>query len=127
MTSKTCMLKNICKYFDVDFVLIRDGSSIPIFAIGKACISKKNKIILPFNDVLLVVDLAKNLLYMCCIMTQYLVNYEFSNVDFFTRQIVLIGKHMGNLYVLPTTSELYFSHWFKFEVAKIWHQRLGHP
>jgi hypothetical protein len=35
-------------------------------------------------------------------------------------------RRKGDLYVLPTLPELYFSHRFKSDTTNIWHQRLGH-
>ena len=40
---------------------------------------------------------------------------------------MIIGKHKGDLYVLPVSPELYFSHRFKSGTAEVWHQCLGHP
>ena len=33
----------------------------------------------------------------------------------------------GDLYMLPNSPKLYFSHCFKFSFADIWHQHFGHP
>ncbi|RVW86387.1 Retrovirus-related Pol polyprotein from transposon RE1 [Vitis vinifera] len=40
---------------------------------------------------------------------------------------MITGRRKGDLYVLPNSPELYFSHRFKSGSADIWHQRLGHP
>ena len=40
---------------------------------------------------------------------------------------MITGKRKGDLYVLPNSPELYFSHHFKSSSVDIWHQRLGHP
>jgi hypothetical protein len=45
------MLTNIHKYSRSDFVIIGDGSSIPIIIIGDSCIKQKDKT-LPLYDVL---------------------------------------------------------------------------
>lgn len=81
---------------------------------------------------LLVPNLKKNLLSVSQLTTQFPVNCEFSNVDFCvkeweTGQAMITGKRKGDLYVLPTSPELYFSHRFKSGIAEVWHQRLGHP
>ncbi|KAJ0028636.1 hypothetical protein Pint_36096 [Pistacia integerrima] len=39
----------------------------------------------------------------------------------------MTGKRKGDLYVLSTSPELYFSNRFKSLTAEVWHQRLGHP
>ena len=64
--------------------------------------------------------------------TQFPVNCEFTNVDFCVKERqtghpMITGRRKGDLYVLPNSSELYFSHRFKSGSADIWHQRLGHP
>ena len=61
MTGKPCMLNIICKYFGTNYVLIGDGSSLPILGIIDSYVKQKN-IALPLCDVLLVPDLTKNLL-----------------------------------------------------------------
>jgi hypothetical protein len=63
---------------------------------------------------------------------QFPVNYEFSNVDFCvkerkTEQPVITGTRKGDLYILPTSPELYFSTTFRTGSAEVWHQCLGHP
>ena len=58
MTGKPGMLTNSHKYFGTDFVIIGDGSSLPILGIGESCIKQKNTT-LPLRDVLLVPDLKK--------------------------------------------------------------------
>ena len=40
---------------------------------------------------------------------------------------MITKRRKGDLYVLPNSSELYFSHRFKSSSANIWHQCLGHP
>lgn len=35
-------------------------------------------------------------------------------------------KNKVDLYVLPTSPELYYSHQFEFGNAEVWHQCLGH-
>jgi hypothetical protein len=127
MTGKPGMLTNIRKYS----VLIEDGSSMPILAIGDTFIKQKTSA-LPLNNVLLVPNLTKNLLSVSQLTNQFPVNCEFSNVDFCvkereTGQAVIIGKRKGDLYVLPVSPELYFSHRFKSGTAEVWQQRLGHP
>ncbi|KAF9665681.1 hypothetical protein SADUNF_Sadunf16G0148700 [Salix dunnii] len=109
MTGKLGMLTNIRQYTGDESVLIGDGSSMPILAIGDTCIKQKATT-LPLNDVLLVPKLTKNLL---------------SERE--TALAVMKGKRKGDLYVLPASPELYFSHRFKSTTVEIWHQRLGHP
>ena len=60
------------------------------------------------------------------------MNYEFANVDFYVKERqtglpMITGRHKGNLYVLPNSPELYFSHCFKSDFVDIWHQCLGYP
>lgn len=123
MTGKPGMLTNIRKYSGADFVLIGDGSSMPILAIGDSCIKQKNTA-LPLKNVLLVLNLTKNLLSVSQITTQFPVNCEFSNVDFCvkereTGQAMITGKRKGDLYVLSTFPELYFSHRFRSGTAEV--------
>ena len=40
---------------------------------------------------------------------------------------MITGRRKGDLYVLPNSLELYFSHRFKYGFVDIQHQRLGHP
>jgi hypothetical protein len=49
MTGMQGMLTNIHKYSGFDFVIIGDGSSIPIITIGDSCIKQKDKT-LPLYD-----------------------------------------------------------------------------
>jgi hypothetical protein len=51
MTGMQGMLTNIHKYSGSDFLIIGDGSSIPIITIGDSCIKQKDKT-LPLYDVL---------------------------------------------------------------------------
>ena len=131
MTGKQGMLTNIRNYFGSDSVLISDGSSLPILSIGDSNIKQKNKVLL-LHDVLLVPHLKKKLLSVSQLTTQFPINGEFTNVDFCvkerqTGQPMITGRCKGDLYVLPNSSELYFSHRFKSGSVDIWHQRLGHP
>ncbi|RVW36954.1 Retrovirus-related Pol polyprotein from transposon RE1 [Vitis vinifera] len=87
-----------------DSVLIGDGSSLPILGIGDSSIKQKNKV-LPLHDVLLVPHLKKNLIS-----------------ERQTGHPMITGRHKGDLYVLPNSPELYFSHRFKSGSADIWHQ-----
>ncbi|RVW62428.1 Retrovirus-related Pol polyprotein from transposon RE1 [Vitis vinifera] len=109
MTGKQGMLTNIRNYSGSDSVLIGDGSSLPILGIGDSSIKQRNKV-LPLHDVLLVPHLKKNLLS-----------------ERQTGHPMITGRRKGDLYVLPNSSELYFSHRFKSGSADIWHQRLRHP
>lgn len=131
MTGKLGMLTNIRETCGTDHVIIGDGSSLPITGIGDSCIKQTNTT-LPLHNVLLVPNLTKNLLSVSQLTTQFPVNCEFSNVDFCvkerkTGQPLITGRRKGDLYVLPTSPELHFSHRFKSGSADIWHQRLGHP
>ena len=40
---------------------------------------------------------------------------------------MITRRRKGDLYVLPNSPELYFSHRFKSAFANIWHQHLRHP
>jgi len=116
------MLKNIRNHYGSDSVLIGDGSSILIHGIGDSSITQKNKI-LPLNDVLLVPDLKRNLLFVSQLTSQFLVNCEFSDIDFCikkrqTGQLMITGWRKG---------DLYFSNCFRSGPTDIWHQCLGHP
>jgi hypothetical protein len=130
MTGTQGMLTNLRNYSGSDSVLIGDGSALPIIGIGDSNIKQKNKV-LPLPDVLLVPHLKKNLLSVSQLTTQLPVNCEFTNVDFCVKkrqsgQPVIKGRRKGDLYVLPISPELYFSHRFKSGTTDIWHQRLGH-
>ncbi|GAU19509.1 hypothetical protein TSUD_77530 [Trifolium subterraneum] len=109
MTGTASMLNNIRQSSGTDSVLIGDGSPLPIHGIGDSFIKQKN-ITLPLHDVLLVPDLTKNLL---------------SERE--TGEPIITGRRKGDLYVLSSLPELYFSNRFKSGSADIWHQRLGHP
>lgn len=131
MTGKPGMLTNIRQYCGSDSVLIGDGSSMPIIAIGDSCIKQKAAT-LSLNNVLLVPKLKKNLLSVSHLTDEHPVNCEFFNRDFFvkereTGQQLMRGRRKGDLYVLPNSPELYFSRRFKSTSAEVWHQRLGHP
>nr|KYP45055.1 hypothetical protein KK1_033417 [Cajanus cajan] len=131
MTGTSSMLSNIRQCLGIDYVLIGDGSPLPIHGIGDSVIKKKN-ITLPLNNVLLVPDLTKNLLFVSQLTKHFPVNCEFSNVDFCVKEQeigekMITGRRKGDLYVLSSMPELYFSHRFKSGSANIWHQRLGHP
>ncbi|KAK2458167.1 putative mitochondrial protein [Trifolium repens] len=131
MTGTTSMLSNIRQSSGTDSVLIGDGSPLPIHGIGDSFIKQKN-ITLPLHDVLLVPDLTKNLLSVSQLTKHFPVNCEFSNADFCvkereTGEPIITGRRKGDLYVLSSFPELYFSNHFKSGSADIWHQRLGHP
>jgi hypothetical protein len=117
MTGKTSMLSNIRQCSGKDFVLIGDGSPLPIHCIGDSFIKQKN-ITLPLHDVLLVPDLTKILLSVSQLTKLFPVNCEFSNVDFCvkereTGEPMITGRRKGDLYVLSSFPELYFSQRFK--------------
>ena len=131
MTGMQGMLTNIHKYFGYDFIIIRDGSFIPITVIGDSCTKQKDKT-LPLYDILLVPDLKKNLLSISQLTSQFPVNCEFSNVDFCVKERktghrLITAKKKGDLYVLSNVPEAHFSYQFKSGTVDIWHQRLGHP
>ena len=73
MTGKVSMLSNIQQYSSIDSVFIGDGSFLPIHGIGDTFIKQKN-ITLPLHDVLLVLDLTKNLFSISQLTKQFLVN-----------------------------------------------------
>ena len=73
MIGKTNILSNIQQYLGTNSVLIGDGSSLPIHGIGDTFIKQKN-ITLPLHDVLLVLDLTKNLFSISQLTKQFLVN-----------------------------------------------------
>ena len=131
MISKPGMLTNIRDTCGTDSVIIGDDSLLPIIGISDYYIKQRNTT-LPLHNVLIVSDLTKKLLSMSRLTNLYPVNCEFSNVNFYvkewkTGQPLIIGRHNGDLYVLPTLPELHFSHRFKSGSADIWHQHLGHP
>lgn len=131
MTGTSSMLSNIRKYSGTDYVLIGDGSPLPIHGTGDSII-KQNNFTLPLHNVLLVPNLKKNLLSVSQLTDQYPVNCEFSNSDFCvkereTGETMIRGRRKGDLYVLSSVPESYFSYRFKSGSADIWHQRLGHP
>jgi hypothetical protein len=60
------------------------------------------------------------------------MNCEFSNIDFCvkkqkTRQLLITGRHKGDLYILYNSPELHFSYCFKTELVEVWHQLLRLP
>jgi len=123
MTSKPGMLTDIRTYFGTDSVVIGNGSSLPIVGIGDSFI-KQNNTKLPINDVLLVPELTKNLLSVSQLTKQFLVNCEFSDVDFCvkerkTGQSLITGRRKGDLYVLHNSPELHFSYRFKTGLAEV--------
>lgn len=85
MTGKSGMFSNIRKYLGFDSVLIGDGSSLPIVDVSDTSI-KQNAAALPLQNVLLVLNLIKNLLSVSQLTTQFLVNSKFSNVDFCVKE-----------------------------------------
>ncbi|GAB2294185.1 hypothetical protein Dimus_038285 [Dionaea muscipula] len=130
MTGKSQLLSNFKTYHGKDGVLIGDGSSLKIKGIGETKVKQKHASI-PLHDVLYVPALTKNLLSVSQLTSQYPVNCEFSNDLFYvkdreTGQTLMTGTRRGDLYVLPSTPELHFSHRQHSTTAEVWHQRLGH-
>jgi len=131
MTGQPGMLFNIREYYGTDYIIIGNGSSLPILGIGDTLVKQKNTA-LPLKNVLFVPDLKKNLLSISQLTTQFPVNCEFSDIDFCvkkraTGQLVITRWRKGDLYVLHNSPKLYISHRFKSRSADIWHQHLGHP
>lgn len=111
MTSNAGMLKNLRPYLGTDFVLIGDGTSLPIKVVGSSCI-KINSAVLPLHNVLHVPHLANNLLSVGQLTDSYPLNCEFSIVDFCVKEWetgdkVMRGKRKGDLYILSTPQELH--------------------
>ncbi|RVW91766.1 hypothetical protein CK203_045883 [Vitis vinifera] len=53
--------------------------------------------------------------------------FQYCGMERQTGQPMITGRCKGDLYVLPNSPELYFSHRFKSDFVDIWHQSLGHP
>lgn len=103
MTGNLGILENLRLYLGIDTVLVGDGSTHEITHISNTYIgSDSSKIKL--NNVLLVPDLAKNLLSIGQLTLDYPVNCDFS-CDGFT---LLSRRRKGNLYVLSPTHEAHF-------------------
>ncbi|KZV38965.1 hypothetical protein F511_40717, partial [Dorcoceras hygrometricum] len=131
MTGNAGMLKNKRPYFGNDSVLIGDDTLLGIKSVGDTQIKNGNQT-LPLNDVLHVPNLNRNLLSISQLTDHYPVNSELSNVDFCVKERetgpkLMQGQRKGDLYVISSPHELYFSHRFKSSTAEVWHQRLGHP
>lgn len=98
------MLENICWYLGNDAILIGDGSLHEITHIGDTFIGTSNYLI-KLKNVLLVSNLAKNLLSISQLTSDYPYNCEFCSIGFFikewvTNYILLTSQQEGNLYVL---------------------------
>ncbi|KAK9082411.1 hypothetical protein Syun_031829 [Stephania yunnanensis] len=112
MTGNQGMLTNLRKYDGSDSIFIRDGSFMPITSIGDTYLNQKCTS-LPLHNVLLVPNLSKKLLSISQLTTQFPVNCEFSNSDFFvkertTGQPIITWKRKGDLHVLSNSPELHF-------------------
>ncbi|KAG7966996.1 hypothetical protein I3843_08G077300 [Carya illinoinensis] len=106
MTGNSGMLSNLRQYLGHDAVLIGDGSLHTITHIGDTIIQSGHSFI-KLKDVLLVPDLAKNLLSISQLTSDYPYNCDFSGVGFSikeraTNRTLLTGRRKGNLCVVPT-------------------------
>jgi hypothetical protein len=72
MTSQPGMLSNIHEYYGTKYVIIGNGSSVPILGIDDTLVKQKN-IVLPLNNVLFVLDLKKK--YALGKSTNYSISY----------------------------------------------------
>lgn len=85
MTENSDMLSNLCRYLGNDDVLIGDGSFHEITHIGDTIIHYGNSLI-KLKDVLLVPDLAKILLSISQLTSDYPYNCEFYDIGFLLRK-----------------------------------------
>jgi histone deacetylase 1/2 len=85
MTGQPSMLSNIREYYGTNYVIIGNGSSLPILGIGDTFVKQRNTA-LPLKNVLFVPNLKKNLLSVSQLTTQFPVNCEFSDVDFCVKE-----------------------------------------
>lgn len=112
MTGNLGMVENLHHYLGNDVVLIGDGSLHEIIHIGGTFIGFGDSWI-KLKDVLFVLDLAKNLLYISQLMYDYHFRWEFYSVGFSinekaTDHTMLNGWQKVNLYVLSPPVEFHF-------------------
>lgn len=130
MTGNSCMFNNLCCYLGNDAIIIGDGCLHEITHIGDTFIGTGTSRIM-LKNVLLVPDLAKNLLTISQLTFDYLYACEFYGVGFYikewaTNHTLLTKHHKGNFYILTSPTEAHFSTHFQLVTEEVWNQRLGH-
>lgn len=132
ITNSTSNLHNSQPYLGEDTVLVGNGDFLPITHVGSAVLPSLQGTI-HLNDVLVCPDIAKSLLSVSKLTSDYPCAIEFDSdgvvvKDKQTRQLLTKGTRQKDLYVLENMKFVaYYSSRQQTTSDSVWHMRLGHP
>ena len=132
VTSSPHHLQQSKAYSGSDSVMIGDGNFLPITHTGSALLPTTSGT-LPLLDVLVVPDIAKSLLFVSKLTTDYPCSLEFDAngvvvKDKVTKRLLTLGQNKNGLYMLKDSPvQAFYSSRQQAASDEVWHRRLGHP
>ncbi|KAG7547402.1 GAG-pre-integrase domain [Arabidopsis suecica] len=132
VTNSPHHLQRAHSYAGSDQIMIGDGNFLPITHTGSTSLQTTSGK-LPLNDVLVCPDIAKPLLSVSKLTTDYPCSFEFDCDgvrvnDKATKKLLILGNKHNGLYVLKDSPlKAFYSSRQQSATEDIWHRRLGHP
>lgn len=132
ITNSTQRLHHSHPYHGSDSVIVGDGSFLPITHVGSANLPSTSGN-LPLKDILVCPDIAKSLLSVSKLTTDYPCSFKFASdgvhvKDKATKKLLTLGRNHKGMYVLGAQKfEVFYSSRQASATSEMWHKRLGHP
>lgn len=132
VTNTTQRLSHSQPYHGSDTVLVGDGNFLPITHVGAASFPSISGN-LPLKDVLVCPAIAKSLLSVSKLTTDYPCSFKFDCngvriKDKHTKKLLTMGRNREGLYMLEDPKfEVHYSTRQLTTSDEVWHMRLGHP
>lgn len=126
------MVSNLVPYHGPDKVMVGDWNKLAISHIGDSSLESSYGVV-PLQNVLVVPNIHKNLIYVSQLTKDQSCIFEFSDNGFLikdrqTGRILATGSRKGNLYALDGNMAAALVAIKSGKAPEdIWHQRLGHP
>ncbi|KAG7594152.1 Reverse transcriptase RNA-dependent DNA polymerase [Arabidopsis thaliana x Arabidopsis arenosa] len=133
ITNSVNNLQQSQPYQGHDSVMVGNGDFLPITHIGTIPLQTLSGKPLPLNDVLVCPDVARNLLSVSKLCSDYPCSFKFDSdgvrvKDKQTKQLLTVGRRDKDLYVLENPAFTAFYSTRQHSTSdEVWHQRLGHP
>lgn len=132
VTNSTQRLHHSQPYHGSDSVLVGDGNFLPITHVGSTNIPSTSGT-LPLKDVLVCPDIAKSLLSVSKLTSDYPCSFEFDCdgvrvKDKHTKQLLTMGRNLNGMYLLEDPKlHVHYSTRQISASDEVWHRRIGHP
>lgn len=132
VTNSTQRLNHSQPYYGSDSVMVGDGNYLPITHVGSAELASTSGK-LPLRDVLVCPDIAKSLLSVSKLTSDYPCSFKFDCdgvriKDKATKRLLMVGANAKGLYKLTEPRiQTFYSTRQHSTTDEVWHRRLGHP